>query len=1071
MTKCIIKRNTDKYVQSFKYSNCYAFYEILKDKYKKMRNFSKIGILSLIIVLIVIIPFMDSSFKDQSKLINDITDTNHIEKFNEDLRNSIPGPHLSFHSFQINDDNYGNSRGDCDGKVDAGEIIEMRLTLQNTGDQDALNVNATISTSDGNIKINDGFQDFTTVIHGSTGNSASFYSFRINSSCSANYYIPFNLEINASNGGPWYDTFQIHVIGRGNPIYHTYSVYSESDGDLPADKDDIIDPGEIIEFDIKVKNNGEANLYGISGLIEINEIYITIDNNQSGFGDIERGGIESGRFGMTILGTCPDKHQINITLTLTDQDGTEWISPFFIIVNGKTNYKIMNFDVSGEEGDDDGHIDAGESWYVSIEIINIGSAIGKNVKVYLDSDDKYISFNVEDEDSRYLVNSEININEIGSYSDSSTWRFKISAVDTPSKHKIEFKILITDDSGYEKEFEVSIKVDKGAPFTEVDWAVVGIVFLYILGIIGIGGLLIANSYYNWNIASKVRQKFSNISTSRYIKKKKKLREKEIESKTFKSLLKKSKELVDIGKQNYSKELFKTAIDNWNEAIKNYELALMKAPSSKEKTKIHENQRILKENICNAYVEKGKKHNLIAKRAHKEKNIQKAQIEWNSAKEDFQSVIDFISSENLDINYKDIEVKINSIELNLSQLEIEKICLSAEEKLESAKSLADTKLEDAIEYIQDSISQYFEARNKAINRAEFQNLVNNIQKKLEIARNLQSELHDKMDELLGITPITTKVITDDEAEYDKVETILKAGVEEKALSIIREYEFIGGQIRFKVALINNTRNPLTNFRVSFDIPDAVKWIMHEPKYERRGDSILIPKLGVNEKKAVSLYLEPINCMESPINATVSFFDAKDRPQAVPMKPKMIMITCPLFFTEQEANLARVKQLHQTLYHRDKRIFPIIDPKKTSIIFSSVLSALGKHDIKLIFKEFTEKNKYGEAWYYGVTKVKKERIITHISINGERKTLELEVSGNKEEQITAFLAEISNDIRKQLLEHNIITSEDQFYDMSVSIQLYQCPFCWSKISPNLVQKYLDGEPIKCKYCNESLTLKED
>ena len=39
MTKCIIKRNTGKYVQSFKYSNCYAFYEILKDKYKKDAEF------------------------------------------------------------------------------------------------------------------------------------------------------------------------------------------------------------------------------------------------------------------------------------------------------------------------------------------------------------------------------------------------------------------------------------------------------------------------------------------------------------------------------------------------------------------------------------------------------------------------------------------------------------------------------------------------------------------------------------------------------------------------------------------------------------------------------------------------------------------------------------------------------------------------------------------------------------------------------------------------------------------------------------------------------------------------
>ncbi len=53
------------------------------------------------------------------------------------------------------------------------------------------------------------------------------------------------------------------------------------------------------------------------------------------------------------------------------------------------------------------------------------------------------------------------------------------------------------------------------------------------------------------------------------------------------------------------------------------------------------------------------------------------------------------------------------------------------------------------------------------------------------------------------------------------------------------------------------------------------------------------------------------MESPINATVSFFDVRDKPHALKMKPKMISITCPIFFTEVDANLARVKSLRRKL----------------------------------------------------------------------------------------------------------------------------------------------------------------
>jgi len=302
--------------------------------------------------------------------------------------------------------------------------------------------------------------------------------------------------------------------------------------------------------------------------------------------------------------------------------------------------------------------------------------------------------------------------------------------------------------------------------------------------------------------------------------------------------------------------------------------------------------------------------------------------------------------------------------------------------------------------------------------------------------------------------------------DEVEAIISADQRESMVSIIREYEFIGGQVRFKVGLINNTRNPLTNFKITFDIPDALKWFMHEPKYERKGDSIHIPKLGVKEKKAVSLYLEPINCMTSSINATVGFFDAKDRPQAVIMKPKKISITCPLFFTEKEANLARVKRLHKTLNHRDMKILPIINIEKIALIYNSAIDMLGKYDIKLIYKDFSEQEDFGEAWFYGITKVKKNKIVTNLILDGENHILELEVSGDSEEQITAFLAEIGEKIREQLIQLNIITENDKFFDIRTMISTGECPFCGSPISEEQVQIYQSGQSITCKYCQENL-----
>ena len=239
-------------------------------------------------------------------------------------------------------------------------------------------------------------------------------------------------------------------------------------------------------------------------------------------------------------------------------------------------------------------------------------------------------------------------------------------------------------------------------------------------------------------------------------------------------------------------------------------------------------------------------------------------------------------------------------------------------------------------------------------------------------------------------------------------------------------------------------------------------MYEPKYERKGDSILIPKLSIKEKKTISLYLEPMNCLNSPVNATVSFFDAKDRPQAIVMNPKWVSITCPIFFTKEEANLAKLKNLQKTLNYQQKKLIPISNIEKLPIIFSTILSVVGKRDIKLVYKDFSVKDKRGEAWFYGVTKVKEKRHVIYILLDGENNALELKVTGDNDEHITGFLAEVSNKIRQELLKYKVISVDDKFYDMSCSVLLSECPFCPAPIPANLVEKFKHGESIKCIYC---------
>ncbi len=407
-----------------------------------------------------------------------------------------------------------------------------------------------------------------------------------------------------------------------------------------------------------------------------------------------------------------------------------------------------------------------------------------------------------------------------------------------------------------------------------------------------------------------------------------------------------------------------------------------------------------------------------------------------------------------------------LEENLSNLskEIDKLIIQAQsiEKNYIIKTIKNTILNLAIKYSRLQINEIAEKCDFISEELIIEvvlDMINNNEIYAEYFSSNQAVVFNQTANIKEIDSLMEKFkIRREKKEYS----------EESFLSIIRDFDFIGGQIRFKIGLKNNTNFSLTNLKITFNIPDALKWILHEPSYSRSGDSILIPKLGANEKKAISFYLEPINCMESPVNATVSFFDARDKPHAVTMKPKMVSITCPIFFTEVDANLARVKSLRRKLSHHDKKLFPIIKTEESLSIFSSIISVMKKFDIKLTFKDFSEEDRFGEAWFYGITKVKKNQIVIYVLLDGTDKKVEIEVSGNDESQITAFLTEIGDHTRKQLIQNKIIDVEDDFYDMRVSVLSKLCPYCYTSISDDQVQKFIDRGLIQCKNCNVELKI---
>ena len=101
----------------------------------------------------------------------------------------------------------------------------------------------------------------------------------------------------------------------------------------------------------------------------------------------------------------------------------------------------------------------------------------------------------------------------------------------------------------------------------------------------------------------------------------------------------------------------------------------------------------------------------------------------------------------------------------------------------------------------------------------------------------------------------------------------------------------------------------------------------------------------------------------------------------------------------------------------------------------------------------------AWYFGKTKIKKNDYVIQGIVSESCKFLKIIVSCDNEKDLTGFLSELGNDLRKDLLRTNIINDEDE-------IICLRCPTCAAPL-PRCPRQ---GESNTCAYCNYNFLIDE-
>ena len=222
-----------------------------------------------------------------------------------------------------------------------------------------------------------------------------------------------------------------------------------------------------------------------------------------------------------------------------------------------------------------------------------------------------------------------------------------------------------------------------------------------------------------------------------------------------------------------------------------------------------------------------------------------------------------------------------------------------------------------------------------------------------------------------------------------------------LDVKRDYDYIGGDIRFKVALRNVTKTAVTKISVLLNVPDQFKLEKNVEKVE-----ILNPE----EARGVDFVFTPLACGKGQIFGNVSYTDAFGEPHSIIVQPKEVWVKCPLV-KSQKTTTSEADVWRQELKKSTTTVEGTGLPKLEAFrIGCEQISALDLAEVERKEEAFL-------AVFSGVAKVTGDRLLVEVSMSGD--TLVLDVYTSDQKQATGLLAymrnliKISFDVSRKLL----------------------------------------------------------
>ncbi len=243
------------------------------------------------------------------------------------------GPYVVLSEYTVDDDRTPPSNGNEDGLVDAGETIELEVTLENVGTEPAIDVSATLSSTSEHVTLVENFQAYGDIAAASFGTSAGSYCFELSSDAADGDVLPFTLTISDAAGREvWESNFSIMTHA---PVLAFADVVADDSG-AGGNGNGCLEAGESIELSVSVDNLGSGTATSVNVTISTVDPYVTIYEDGAGAAFINPDGTATlnPAFSIGLSPATPGFHEIVFDLDVAADWGYGTSMQFSIVTAG-----------------------------------------------------------------------------------------------------------------------------------------------------------------------------------------------------------------------------------------------------------------------------------------------------------------------------------------------------------------------------------------------------------------------------------------------------------------------------------------------------------------------------------------------------------------------------------------------------------------------------------------------------------------------------------------------------------------------------------------------------------------